>query len=515
MAAAACWAQAPPKSKPKRHPPEITVTLYREAKAALAGVPAPLEPIDLMTIAEAESIRHPKQARIDLAQAFRDAVALSAPQDDSDADDAQSKWYAAIKRGVELEVTVRLTKGPAADFTVAHALVRQADVPRAQLYTELIGSAGSQAMEKAGRGFPAEQGLLARTFGGIGYTPKTFKRNHLPSATPGYSVLELAQECYQADGSFPFLGVLIALNTYQTPGVDQRPLVLLAYTRAAQVTTPRLLNSATSALMKGHQLYPDLDPQMETAAAGMLAHVQAALPTSGDWTGELEAAGNRLLALIAQVDESRAEELRAQYADFALTPKQLFGSPRPLRSFTARRRQANVDPATALASAENMPTISGQEKEAKFRQLVNLANMLARQNPKPAAGAAAQALDLMNSARLSANMRRVALLALRTKKYLHDPINAENLIRKCLDAAEKKAIAAQQAFDNAGPAQQRSLAQDFEGNGAPEVDLWAYAAQIDLNLAMARAQQTSADYFKPLFLERVAVGQEMLHPWWQ
>ncbi len=64
----------------------------------------------------------------------------------------------------------------------------------------------------------------------------------------------------------------------------------------------------------------------------------------------------------------------------------------------------------------------------------------------------------------------------------------------------------------AAPVPRPSL--DFDGGGAPEVRVFAYAALLDPVLAEQRAEQTGATDFKPLFLIRVAVGEEMKKPWW-
>lgn len=504
-----CPAQAPAKA-----PPELTLTLYREAKADLRSVPAPVEPQDLLAIATAEAIHHSKLADADFAQAFRDALALPAPAPDA-ADDPTARWNEYTKRFVEEEAIVRLSQAGPAAWSVAHNLARQADVPRGQLYTELIAAANNWARAKAGAHQPLEQGLLARTFGGIGYIPKVL--HHPPTSTPPYNVLELAQECYQADGTFPYLGVMIALEDYHAAETDQRPLVLLAYQAASQETHPRGLYQTLGIFMMGHRLYPALDPQLESALIAELGNLQKAVaaPENSRWKTDLLANGNALLALLTKLDSARGADLSAQYSMFSLPAKDLRAPLRKFSDLTANQRRQNADPAAALSSDEHLPALSDAQKEAKFRALLSLAIHLAINNPAPAATAASDALDLLTPQLLQRYLRRVALLAMRMKVNLHEPGKAETLTAKCLDAAESIADAKETAFDNAGAAQQFHLADDFTGDGAPEVDMWAYASQVDVHLALARAQQTSAGYFKPLFLERIAVGQEMLHPWWK
>ncbi|MGH9465983.1 MAG: hypothetical protein ACRD1Y_01385 [Terriglobales bacterium] len=518
--------KATPKPKgPKAGPvPDPIAVLYDQAKAALADVPAEAQPYDLLQIAMDEDIRHRSAAIADSQRAFRLALALAPPQDSSD---AVGNWHKSIKTYVELEAVVMLTRDGEAGFEAAHQLARQADVPRDRLYTELIGAAEDTAMQNAGRVFPQDQGLLARTYGGIGYKPTRLKTP--PTATPNYSVLELAHECQQGDGTFPFLGVGIALGSYRGSGQDMRPLVQLAYQAASGATTPLALHSAVFIFSAGHKFYPALDQQMESAAAEWLRHAQDAIqnapatPSSpsaarqqydAEVARETKADGNHVLELVKQIDADRGAALASQFSIFSTPARALMGPGIPIRSLTAGQRQQNADPQAALDHINQQPGSGDQNQAAKFKALVNLAIALAEKNPAPAAKAASEALDMMTDTMLADNMDRVALLALRMSQDMQQQAQAEALIQRCLDAAEKKAMDVEQTFDNASPTDQQNDAGDFEGPGAPEIRVFAYASQVDFDLAVQRASATSATDFKPMFLLRTAVGQEMLHPWW-
>lgn len=498
--------------------PDPLLTLYQTAKAAMGNVPAIVAPADWAAIGMQESIRYPETARDDLARAFRLALALPAARRDRT---GEERFRYAMKYNIELEAVVALSHDPKG-FALAHELARAADVPRYRLYTELIGAAENLALQKAGRRFPPEQGLLAYMNGGIGYPLVAVQPPR--GVAPAYDVLALARECQQLDGSYPFLGILIALNSYHNDDVDQRPLLLLSYNAAADETDPIALDSATGVLMAGHKLYPDLDPQLESAATEMLQHLQEGaqhVPATGSaardaraagLASEEVAAGARVLDLLDQIDHNRAQELRMQFSLFSNPPH-----PRIVRisDLTAQQRSDNAGPETALSRIASMPTLSEPQKQAKFKAAMNLAISLARKNPRPAAVAADQALNLMDDALLAANYERVALLAARMHNDLHENAQAEALMQRCLDLAEASARSAEEAFDNAGADERGKLAADFQGPGAPEIETFTFASLMDPELALRRAAQTSAAYFKPLFLLRVALGEEMQHPWWE
>ncbi|HWG37199.1 MAG TPA: hypothetical protein VN690_05730 [Terriglobales bacterium] len=162
-----------------------------------------------------------------------------------------------------------------------------------------------------------------------------------------------------------------------------------------------------------------------------------------------------------------------------------------------------------------MPADADPQKQAKFKAAMNLAISLAEKNPAPAAQAADIAPHLMTDDLLAANYERVALLAARMGVNLHQNAEADDLLKRCLDLAEANARKAEEAYDGASPDDWGRLAGDFQGIGSPEVETFTFAAMADPTLAETRAEQTSAAYFKPMFLLRVALGQELQKPWWK
>ncbi|HWG37198.1 MAG TPA: hypothetical protein VN690_05725 [Terriglobales bacterium] len=120
-------------------------------------------------------------------------------------------------------------------------------------------------------------------------------------------------------GTFPFLEVLIALDTYHRDDSDQRPLVLASYDAAASEHDAIALGASVGVLTQGHRLYPDLDAKLESTATAMLANLQDEVQHPPAATGSAARdqraqgmtqseirTGASLLALLDQVDATPA-----------------------------------------------------------------------------------------------------------------------------------------------------------------------------------------------------------------
>ncbi|MGN6593424.1 MAG: hypothetical protein ACTHJX_11055 [Terriglobales bacterium] len=486
-------------------PPDPVVAIFQSARSSLADVPDAARPLDRLAIAQAEDIRHSDMALDDYAQAFREAVALPRPADPSS---LTARWVEGEKQRVERAVMQALTQVHGTeDFTLAHQLARLADIRRGPLYDLLISSAAEQAGNNGGPRRVSEEPLLFQIYGVQAVHPRPQLRP--TDLQPPYDVEALVQECRQADGSFPYLGVVTALDAYRVGGVAPLPLLHLALDAAAAETNLVDMNAALALLSRTHYFVPALDGPNESAAVAMFTRL-AAMHLSGLDEVNRGLIGSRVLGLIRRLDPDRAQELAAQYPALSVAPTL---ARRPAPRMPAGAATDNSDPGAALDAAEALPAATDVQRRQKLQALLQAANTLAALHPAQARQAAGEAMDLLSDSLLRADLRPAELLALRLATDMHDPAAAHALILRCLDQAEAMALASEQRYDASGHDSRLAQAAAIAGDNEL-ADAFAYAARIDFPLALQRAQQTSAAYLKPLFLERVAVGREMLHPWW-
>jgi hypothetical protein len=314
----------------------------------------------------------------------------------------------------------------------------------------------------------------------------------------------ISRECLTAGGGYPYLGVEEASERLQMPEADQLAWMREAIATAGDETSSLGIHSAAFLLSKVHEKYPQLDSLIETAAIADLHALAADVPASpsvgarAELDRESRADGKELLILIGKIDPDDSSRLNLEYSQFA-APPQYAG--RSFKQMLAPQRQANADPAAALADAERTP-----EEDARFRALVNIAVELAAKNPQPAATAAADALNLLNPQRLTKNLLQVAKLAQRMDADLGEHRQAVVLITRCLDESERQADALQEQSRDVGPADLSKFYDQFLGfpTNGDLVEVFGFAAEISPSLALRRAQQTRSDLLKPLFLMRAA-----------
>src|SRR6185312_7308986 len=131
-------------------------------------------------------------------RAFRGALELRSPRG---ADDLEGQLLFQIKQGVEWHVVGSLADR---DYPRALAFARSADVPKREVYDQLLAAASRGALKN--------------------------------KKDVSFDVIGLIRECQSADGSYPYQGMQkILLN----PGIDpemKRQAMGLAFAAAARET---------------------------------------------------------------------------------------------------------------------------------------------------------------------------------------------------------------------------------------------------------------------------------------
>ncbi|MGH9394682.1 MAG: hypothetical protein ACRD1E_10970, partial [Terriglobales bacterium] len=325
-----------------------------------------------------------------------------------------------------------------------------------------------------------------------------------PPATPDLDLIALTRACVRPGASYPYMWVRAALDGARLPAAARLAWMREALQAAAAEHTARGAESTYSFLDYAHKNFAPLDALTEDAATANLAalatSITAAPPVNPLDRSERLAHGNRLLTLLTQLDPDRAGELRLQYSLFQTPAVQMEAPTHPISELLEPQRAANADPAAALQKAMNTPAGS-----ARFQALLQTAINLSGQHPAEAAQAADAALDAMDDDLLGANLEDVSKLAERMNSKMHENPQAEQLIARCLDAAEQQAEALQSRFNAATPDERPAVYDGFilyPGEGM--VEAFTYAAQIDPALALARAERTSSALLKPLFLTAAA-----------
>ncbi|HEY8056551.1 MAG TPA: FecR family protein [Terriglobales bacterium] len=487
-----------PAPAPGPPPPDPNLEILQSAVAAVADVPEDVQPQYLLNIGEQMDVHHPRAAAKVLQQAFEQALGLSLPGDTSD---PAYRLRHFMKAFVESEAVVELLETPG-NFDLAHSLARRMDVPCAQTYNNLVIAAANPDSDDPA---PWAMGVDLPTGPGI----PAYSLAH-PSPKPAgphppvRDVVALSRECLAAGGGYPYLGVEVASEMLKMPEADQLAWMREAIADAGKETSTRGVHIATFLLGKVHEKFPQLDPLIEAAAIADLHALAAAVPASpsvgarAELDRESRADGKILLLLIGKIDPDDSSRLNLEYSQFAAPPQ--YGG-ESFHQMLAPEHQANADPATTLAEAERTP-----DEDARFRALVNTAVVLAAKNPQPAAIAAADGLNLLNSQRLTQNLLQLAKLAQRMDADLGEHQQAVVLITRCLDESERQADALQEQSRDIGPADMSKFYDQFLGfpTNGDLVEVFGFAAEISPSLALQRAQQTNSTLLKPLFLMRAA-----------
>jgi|GEM_PF-4599618 len=520
--------------------PGAPAELFRQARQAIAALPPVVAPRAMVDLAQDEARELPEQSLTDFAAAFRLALALPLPQG---ADDAAGQAQLVLKQNIELETTGAL--GRRGEQDQALALVRQADVAKGPLYDQLILLADRPQVDfwqRAGRGrgdakpdAPSEEEAPA----------VAAKRAEEQQAALD-RVFALVQECKRADGTYPYRGVANVLRRPGFNGLERLSLVRDGYQWAANETDPNQIAAATMFLQAGHQVEPALDGTLEPTLLTLLRRV--AQDQAATATGAARNNGNRLMALLQQVDAGQAQRLglelpgvgaqalanaQQQSAQLAMTQTQyqaMSGAVAQVRNtlqaqgvrggpggqITINMTMQDATGATVtspmvfnITPSAPPPDASGQSSGAQqFVALLAQAESLQRKDAAQALGYANQASDLLDDATLASELLPATRLAM---LYGQLGANAEaaRLLTRCLSAADSAGVAVDTNFYAADAMQQAQTATSLASAQGSVLDVYSLAARLDFGTTAARAAAASFVLLKPLVLARVALVGEV------
>lgn len=496
---------------------DLVQDLYQQAKRAALAAPEVAAPEQMAAIAGDEMRLFPSEGLADFATAFALARALRPPQS---GDDAAGQARLAIKAAVELRAIMELARRGPPDQALAFA--RLADVPRAPLYDQLILAAGRHSMPG-----------VAMLRGGQGA-----KAGKPADAQETDDVFSLVQECKRS-GSYPYSGVGMYVRQPGIGGLERTMLVQDGYQWAGNETDPAEINRSLALLQAGHRVEPGLDGVLAATLTALIQRL-AQNPSNSAFASS-RAAGGRLMALLTQVDPSRAQALAEQYPAAAGTPAQaqrdasdvvvlsadaMAGAAGRFRIVFApgAAQDANLaassnpaggvfffkpSPPESSDAAGSEPGESGNASQ--FRALLAQAESLQRHDPSQALALAGQAAGLLDDA-LWASQTPAAVALAMLESNLGNRGEADRLLARGLDQADRQAAAADTGFDDAAPAQQALMARGLESAQASVLEVYSLAARLDFTAAAERAEAAQFRLLKPLVLARVALVGEVGQP---
>ncbi|MGH9393462.1 MAG: hypothetical protein ACRD1E_04775, partial [Terriglobales bacterium] len=500
--------------------PGAVAELYRQGRQAVAAAPALAAPRLLTDVARNEARLLPDQSLADFAAAFQLALALPAPLG---ADDAAGQARLRLKQEVELNAVSALAE--LGEQERALELVRQADVPKGPLYDLLVMLADRTPAEFSRRGAPAPA------------------RQAALDAAAGQAAMDrvfaLVQECKRSDGSYPYHGVATLLRRPGFHGLERLSLVRDGYQWAAGETVASQISAATMFLQAGHQSEPALDGELEPVLLTLLRRAGQAANSSAV-SGIARSSGNRLMALLQQLDPAQAQRLALELPGvgaqaLAQTPFSIavddafdqasngaaptlvvdvnspagrrgtvvvnFGPRGPGASVSTMQFNTSV---TALAPDPAEISSGGMQ----FQVLLAKAESLQRQDPGQALSDANQAADLLDDT-LLANETVAATRLATVLSQLGASADASRLLARCLGAAERQAAAADASFFAADAAQQAQTVLALDSAQAAVLEVYSLAARVDFATTAARAADGNFVLLKPLVLSRLALVGEV------
>ncbi|MGH9520750.1 MAG: hypothetical protein ACRD2D_13915 [Terriglobales bacterium] len=396
------WAKSPP---PQAAPPSTRDLLLQTAKAALPNVPDEIAVMYRVELGRAEAMRAApgrSQAGLDdLARAFDQAVQMPAGHDDS----PESKLRGLIKDHAEQEAVVFTAT---VDARQALALIRRADIPRANLYDQVLYDVAIMARHK----------------------------HKVADLDP----MTIVREC-QRNGSFPYRGVTQIINNDLVP-VEQRLALArmeLQYAQGDDLNDHYELLNAPGALTPMHGVFPQLDAQIVDADTNILRQFDKIANGGKMAAGSARRQGTFLLAALRQIDGSRAAELASQYPEFVATSDLAASSPALFGALHDRQ----------TAAAEELPPLPADTADAAARFAANAqrAAILAKKDPAQALDDAHRAVALATADLLSeSGMPETAFHLAMTLKGLHDARDADDLLGRALDALAASDAAREKAY---------------------------------------------------------------------
>ena len=331
---------------------------------------------------------------------------------------------------------------------------------RAQLLREIIAGAGRTDPPRAS----IYSAILQYWYG------------NPPSGAP--AAADLIRQCAQADGSFPYFGLVAALRSSArnpiAPG-ERNALVQMAYHSAAsEATNAPAYGWAAMALGELHTLAPGLDPQLADTLAAMLNRPDA-LRLLHFQTEE------QLFNLLQRVDPARAQQITASA-----------GAPPPL---TPPSHPAPVPP---RGQPVVTPDDSGQMNDFLAR-----AQSLTATQPQQAVQAArsAESLLLGDLASIASSSEPIWIgpAAQLVEEFQHLDMYDE---AAALEGKVFAAMAADVSLIQLSPAGLPNLPGPGTTIQDELLDLTAALCRLDTGAAIASAE-AMPDWFKPLALATI------------
>src|SRR6185437_14700400 len=468
--------------------PGAPAELFRQAREAIAELPPVVAPRAMADLARDEARQLPEQSLADFASAFRLALAVPLPQG---ADDSAGQARLLLKQNIELEATGEF--GRRGEQDEALTLVRQADVAKGALYDELILLADRpqaglwQRVARGGviREAPATDRATDRANDPAKASASVPESKAEEQQAALDRVFALVQECKRADGTYPYRGVASVLRRPGFDGLERLSLVRDGYQWAANETDPTQIAAAAMFLQAGHQVEPALDGTLEPTLLTLLRRVAQEQSTTA--TSAARNNGNRLMALLQQVDAGQAQRLalelpgvgaqalaQQQSAQMAMSQAQTQAITNQIQAALqaqgvggGRGGQIRINMTTQDASGATvsmpltinmtpaMPTSEAGESSGaqQFLALLAQAESLQRKDAAQALGDANQADDLLDDATLAYELLPATRLAM-----LYGQLGANDaaarVLARCLSAADSAALAVDTNFDAANATQQ-------------------------------------------------------------
>lgn len=507
--------------------------LFRQARQAIAEVPTLVAPRAMADLARDEARELPDQSLADFDAAFRLALAVPLPQG---AEDPAGQARLLLKQNIELEAIGEF--GRRGEQDEALTLVRQADVAKGALYDELILLA-----DRPQAGFwraVARGGVIGDDPAKASASVPESKAEEQQAALD--RVFALVQECKRADGTYPYRGVASVLRRPGFDGLERLSLVRDGYQWAANETDATQIAAAAMFLQAGHQVEPALDGTLEPTLLTLLRRVAEDQSTTA--TGAARNNGNRLMALLQQVDAGEAQRLalelpgvgaqalaraQQQSAQMAISQAQSQAITNQIQSALQAQGvrggrggqiRMNVTTQNAAGGTVSMPmtinmTPAPANSEAgdssgaqQFLALLAQAESLQRKDAAQALGNANQANDLLDDATLANELLPATRLAM-LYGQLGANAAAARVLARCLSAADSAAQAVDTNFEAADAAQQAQIAESLDSAQSTVLEVYSLAARLDFGATAVRAAAASFVLLKPLVLARVALVGEV------
>lgn len=459
---------------------ETAVALFRAARDSARNLPGALGASELADVAQDEMMAMRQdpdwvpEARHDAVAAFQNLEQTPFPHPTAPATGMLPPLD--VKEQLETQMVRDLLmpspRPPSADEEQQVLdLIRGADVRKAPLYDALLNLTG-------------------------------FRQN---AASPLFSPVALAVECEQADGSFPYQGVMAVTRIHGVIGGPNGEVVL---TGADPGQTKQLMEMAFEAitgdrdpagLREAIAFLQQTTPRTPSSDRGRVAAIDYS-PYLADWISAAQTllrnhpvAANPfamgLLADLQNIDSQAAAGLGAAPTPELLPARQPVNPAKnPLSPQSIRQ-----DPADALAAAQNQ---TGQQQ---LNTYIFIASFAAATDPAIAVQAlnAASAVSAADST--SPNTQTSLALAY-FRLGMAD--QAEALVAKILDRAAQDAQSAQDRYDQLSLDQR--IRTRFTATFGPSASEFRGAAQIDFPAAAAAAQALQASEVRPLALAAVA-----------